>query len=140
MVPSELDVAEVVRSVWEAMLHEEIAGPLALDVERPLMSNAIDITGPFVGTVVVSLPPRVAIDAAARFVEGDPATLSAADAQEVVAELTNMIGGNVKALLAGVHQLSLPRPCDVAQFGPPLMQLGFETEAGRFSVQLYQRS
>ncbi len=107
----EQEIIALTQYIWGATLNldvvpHDMAGP-AVTGGRTL-DGVINITGAWAGALVLQVPEHVARRAAAvmfELAEGD-ATLE--DMQDAVGELTNMTGGNVKALLEGQCQLSLP--------------------------------
>ena len=74
----------------------------------PTLDGLVNIAGDWQGTVAVQVPKALAARIAARmFRLGDtPPTLE--DMQDALGEITNMTGGNIKALLPGHCVLSLP--------------------------------
>lgn len=72
------------------------------------LDGVINITGGWAGAVVLQVPEPVGRLAAAAMFQLDPASASLADMQDAVAELTNMTGGNIKALFDAPCALSLP--------------------------------
>lgn len=106
LTPSQLD--DVTRAVWEATLGEELlaVGPAA-DPPAPL-TGCVHLSGEWAGSVLLELPPSVARRAAAAMLELAVDGTTDEDLADAVCELTNMIGGNVKALVPGVNSLSLP--------------------------------
>lgn len=106
-------LAELTQAVWESFVDPEVplvdldgAPPEGLDGD--VVVGSIAISGPEAGRVRVALPAAAASDAAARMFAIDGAAVAEADVHDATGEITNMIGGNVKAMLAGEHQLGLP--------------------------------
>jgi chemotaxis protein CheX len=104
------DIFEIARTIWEATL----LTPIALDESgsignRPrAIASCIQITGAWNGAVLLDCTIEAAQSAAKVMFGVEPADLSAADTQDAIAELSNMIGGNIKALVSGKCFLSLP--------------------------------
>jgi chemotaxis protein CheX len=70
------------------------------------MAGRVHITGAFEGSVALQCSDGLARRAAAIMFATDEGRRE--DAHEVVAELANMAGGNIKALMAEPSELSLP--------------------------------
>ncbi len=104
------EIGEIVASVWATMLGGELfALPGSIELEGELISGEIHMRGEdgFEGLVriVASLPVA---QAAAR-VMFTTDTPDDRDATDTIAELINMIGGNIKSLIAENAQLDLPQ-------------------------------
>ncbi|MGJ7439651.1 chemotaxis protein CheX [Aquipuribacter sp. MA13-6] len=106
-------LAELTQAVWESFVDAEL--PLVDLYGAPLQTGAegvvvgtIAIHGPQAGRVNVALPAPAASAAAARMFDIDPSAVAEADVHDATGEIANMIGGNVKAMLAGEHHLGLP--------------------------------
>ncbi len=99
-------IREVTCAIFEMMLGQTLEnGPGGVSEETSDLVGEIRITGAFEGMVRLGCSQRFARQAAEIvFGESDAPEL----ATSVVAELTNMAGGNLKALLAGPSRLSLP--------------------------------
>ncbi len=80
--------------------------------DEGVVLGRIAIDGPTSGVVSVALPALAARDAAARMFDMEPAAVAPEDVHDATGEITNMIGGNVKAMLAGEHRLGLPSVTD----------------------------
>jgi chemotaxis protein CheX len=109
-MPFDQEIEQLTMSIWDSILKL----PIEPDASSPLpagdrtMSACVHITGAWNGAVALSCGTGLASAAAGIMFglgQADPAT---ADMQDAMGELVNMIGGNVKALLPGTCQLSLP--------------------------------
>lgn len=108
--PSELQVCEIVQAVTSSYLQRDTALSSVPSVPLPEpWTGFVGVTGAFTGFVVFECGSSFAKQAA-ESIFGGPADDDAA--REALAELTNIVGGNVKALLAmdrsGNCALSLP--------------------------------
>lgn len=104
----ETEIVEIARAVWEAMF----AAELSVDAgdEPPAgesLTSVVHIEGAWQGAVTVHCPATLGSVLAARlFVDGpDPTDV---DVRDLLGELANMLGGNIKALLPEPCSLSLP--------------------------------
>lgn len=109
MEPTIDDIRAVTQQIWESVLGRDALpgapepGPSALGLEA-----CVHITGGWEGTVSVATT-----DELARRLTEEMFAMSAGEASEeeildANGEMANMIGGNVKALMPGPSQLSLP--------------------------------
>lgn len=74
----------------------------------PALAGRVQITGAFEGSVSLRCSGGLARRAASILFATEEAETRQEDAHEVVAELANMAGGNIKALMAEPSLLSLP--------------------------------
>ncbi len=111
-VVSEDDLAEMVEQVWVSYLDPEGVSPLVRtgDAGQPSdVHSSVSITGAWTGHVVYASSTVAARNAAAAFLAMDPAEVSPEDLSDVLGELANIVGGNVKAVLPPGALLSLPQ-------------------------------
>ena len=110
MMVATSDIDRITRDIWGAVLglelQERLVGPEPLD--GPMMTGLVHITGDWSGAVAVELTARLASQATAIMFGLQPDAVAADDVRDVVGELANMTGGNVKSLLGGSCSLSLP--------------------------------
>lgn len=114
MQSSELEDAlfEIVQDIWTTLLGFEVqrvspANGVGLARGDATVTGCIQISGAWKGTVVMEFSAALAARVASGWLETGP-TVSAEDIQDVVGELVNILGGNVKALLPSASHLSLP--------------------------------
>lgn len=81
-----------------------------------MFTGCILITGDWEGAVTLDLPSGLARRAGAIMFGGSPDEVADAEIRDVVGELTNITGGNVKALVGGTCQLSLPAVTEGADY------------------------
>jgi chemotaxis protein CheX len=104
---SDAEVREITLSVWETMLG------LSLDDGPPAeaaayVTGCVRISGGWQGTVTIEMSARLARTAAAALFSMAETNVTEAEVRDAVGELANVIGGNLKALMPGACQLSLP--------------------------------
>lgn len=110
MTVSETEIVEVVDAVWRSMLGLEVER-IDNDVEPapgPVMTASVLITGAFEGGVTLQLPSSAGGSLAALMFGIDETDVTGEEIVDAVGELANMIGGNIKALVAQPARLSLP--------------------------------
>jgi CheY-specific phosphatase CheX len=111
--------------------------------EHPLQGS-IQIAGAWQGAVVLSCSPEYARSMAAGMFGAEPDSLSAADVNDALGELVNVIGGNLKQLLPAPCHLSLPAVREVEQPSPApsaeglVANVGFVCEKDAFHVAVVE--
>lgn len=132
-------VIEVTMAVCECLLGD-VPHPVPADVDASSrMSALVSISGAWAGDVEVRLTPGLARRLAREVLQVEPRTSDDPDVRDVVGEVANMIGGNLKALLPEPCHLSLPHVELAAVPGraPDLVQ-GFVIGDERFEVAVLQ--
>jgi len=109
---NENDLAEMVEQVWESYLDPEGISPLipTYDENQPSeVHSSVSITGSWTGHIVYASSTQAARRAAAAFLAMEVDEISQEDLSDVLGELANIVGGNVKAMLPPGAFLSLPQ-------------------------------
>jgi chemotaxis protein CheX len=109
---NENDLAEMVEQVWMSYLDPEGLSPLipTYDQNQPSeVYSSVSITGSWAGHVVYASSIVAARRAAAAFLAMELDEVGEEDLSDVLGELANIIGGNVKAMLPPGCFLSLPQ-------------------------------
>jgi chemotaxis protein CheX len=108
---TDLDFAVVVEGVFTGMLGFGLVrthGDTLPRAGEARFIGTVHITGPWSGSVVVECPEQFGRIVAAAMFGSEPDDVTDDELVDVIGELANMIGGNVKALLEGDSSLSLP--------------------------------
>lgn len=106
----EREVVSIAQGVWSTVLGLELrrqddgAGRDA----GPAVVGSVTISGAFEGRVTLRCAAPLAARATSILFGVDPAAATPDLSRDVVGELTNVLGGNIKALLPGPSRLSLP--------------------------------
>ena len=109
VLPGREEILCITQTVLSTMAGIEAAACEELsECDGSKMTGVVQITGGWKGAILVQTTPNFARDAAAAMLQADAASLSAGDLQDVLAELTNMIGGNIKSQVPGPSYLSIP--------------------------------
>lgn len=111
MLVAEADVAVLVDEIWLTTLGlatHRLDPKTTLPVDAETLDGIINITGGWQATVALQVPKTLAARVASVMFRLDGETPTTEDMQDAIGELTNMLGGNIKALLAGDCHLSLP--------------------------------
>jgi chemotaxis protein CheX len=112
VVVNENDLAEMVEQVWISYLDPEGVSPLlptGNDGQPSEVHSSVSITGAWTGHLVYASSTAAARRAAAAFLAVEPEEVSQEDLSDVLGELANIVGGNVKAMLPPGCFLSLPQ-------------------------------
>ena len=110
-VVTEGDLAEMAEQVWVSYLDPEGVHPLMQNgaVKQPTdVHSTVSITGSWHGHLVYASSRGAAAKAAAAFLAMEPDEVGQEDISDVLGELANIVGGNVKAMLPAGCFLSLP--------------------------------
>ena len=108
---NENDLTEMVEQVWMSYLDPEGVSPLIQTYDENQsseMHSSVSITGSWHGHVVYASSTTAARRAAAAFLAMEMDEVSEEDLSDVLGELANIVGGNVKAMLPSGAHLSLP--------------------------------
>jgi len=142
MLPKEDVISELTRIIWSTMLGLD-AAPGSESAEAAAFVTSVDISGSWEGTVSISFTRSLAQHVTAAMFASESATATPAEVNDVMAELANMVGGNVKGLFSGPCQLSLPRVEPAAPDLLPAPASGsrswFECDGQAFSVTVSER-
>jgi chemotaxis protein CheX len=112
LMVNEGDLAEMVEQVWVSYLDPEGLNPLIPtgdDKQPSEVHSSVSISGAWTGHLVYASSNVAARRAAAAFLAMEPAEVSSDDVADVLGELANIVGGNVKAMLPAGCFLSLPQ-------------------------------
>lgn len=140
-------IAEIAQTVFSTMAGLEfVQVDAASCADHDSLLTSIHIAGDWTGSVVVSLSPGVAQQASAAMLGTSVSEVTESDQREVAAELTNMIGGNLKSLLPGPSYLSLPTTISGRDFemhvrnAQQIDDVVMVCDAGLLRLRLYTRS
>lgn len=106
-----VDLCRIAVEIWNAMLGLDLDPDRRVDVHPPdeaVVTGTVLITGDWQGAVTVQTTRRHAIRSTGLMMMIDEDEIEEDDVADTVGELANMAGGNVKGLLEGSCQLSLP--------------------------------
>jgi len=134
ITPNEL--VQIVESVFETMLRLEAAeGGTPWFPSADRLTAAVRLIGDWNGEVLIECARAQACRFAGRFLSEDPPGSVNDVVRDVLGELANMIGGNMKCVLTAGIRLSMPSVTDggVRQEGI-LERVAFQCEEGPFWV------
>lgn len=101
------DIDDLTRQVWENVLGQSVE-LAALNGTCPNVTSSVQIMGAWTGTVSLRMTTELATVIAGSMFEMEADELGQEEIDDAVGEMANMIGGNVKSLLPGPSQLSMP--------------------------------
>jgi chemotaxis protein CheX len=108
MKPFREEIEEIVQMIWSTLVDMPIVpGGDAVRSDESTVTGIVNIDGAWHGAVFVRCPLALAARVTSSMLQsGDGPSLD--DVCDVLGELTNMVAGNVKALLPHPSVLSLP--------------------------------
>ncbi|MBX9790470.1 MAG: chemotaxis protein CheX [Pirellulales bacterium] len=106
-----LEVGQLIETVWTVVLGCDVR-PVSVPTDSQRTTNVlagiVEITGAWEGVVALECPLEFVRQAAATMFEVEPALLTSDQLEDALGELTNIVGGNFKALLPASAHLGLP--------------------------------
>jgi len=111
VTPTVDDLREIADQVWSAYLDPEGIRPFQQgESHEPAkgVSASVSLTGAWHGHVLVTCSSEAARHAAAAFLAMETEEVSDEDMTDVMGELANIVGGNVKSMLPPATLVSLP--------------------------------
>lgn len=134
---------QTVESVFQNMMDLEVSPdgkPWAPSSDQ--LTSAVHISGVWNGTLLFECDRRQACQFAGRFLSMEPPEAVNDDVRDVLGELANMIGGNMKSAVAAGLSLSMPSVTDGSDYGLRVCgsevqdRLAFQCTDGPFWVTL----
>lgn len=107
---AESDITQLARDIWQSVLGLEMVPQIDTveSIADDRLSGSIHIAGAWKGSVTLDAPRPFGRRAAATMFNLPEADVSENDIVDALAELTNMLGGNIKSILPGPSFLALP--------------------------------
>jgi chemotaxis protein CheX len=140
----DIDVQAITDNVWQAILGLAIQPAPVSEPAAGTLVGRVAIVGAWQGTMVVECPEPLARHIGGIMFGLAADEVSPAHARDAMSEITNMIGGNLKALLPEPCQLLFPEVTDAATVprlpGDRIARVGFECEAWPFAVSIYEEA
>lgn len=141
-------IERLVTDIWEQTLRlpvqtGDVGG--AVSASQRVMAAYVQISGGWNGAVVLTCTAELAATAAATMFSVPPDAVSPRDELDALGELSNIIGGSIKALLPGPSHLSLPTVVGGESYAARvpgsrvLSRHHFESGGALFAVSLLER-
>jgi chemotaxis protein CheX len=108
MNATEEDLCEIAVSIWESLFTvplQRVASEPA--IPGPVITGCVTIEGAWHGAVMLTCERSLATVLAAELFDSEE-PVTQADVRDTLGEVTNMLAGNFKALLAHPSHISLP--------------------------------
>jgi chemotaxis protein CheX len=104
------DIFAITQNVLETMLQVTVepSNEQTDMLTENCMTGCIQISGGWKGAVLLQTSEEFASIAASKLLLVNESDVCAEDRQDTLAELTNMVGGNIKSIVPGPSNLSLP--------------------------------
>lgn len=142
----EEEIRQVTETVFEAVLGITLVRSDAVpDMPARTVGGCVQFTGAWDGAVTLEVSADFAREAAATMFGMDASQASVSDTRDAIGELTNMTGGNVKALLPEPCRLSLPTVSEGAEVtshvhgGTNITTVAFECRGTPLVIRLHQK-
>jgi chemotaxis protein CheX len=144
-----MKMTEAVETIWSTMLGLEVkANPTTAAtigrIRPSMLTGCIQITGAWQGAVTLECSGGLARRLASIMFSADVCDLSPDQISDALGELTNIIGGNIKALLPEPSQLSMPAVTEGTDYlftvpgSQPMAQMSFTCEGKPLQVTVLE--
>jgi chemotaxis protein CheX len=142
------DIQQIVTDIWMAMLDlpvEPSEAPSNGDGIRSVAAT-VQITGDWDGAVEFQFPTDLATTLTEAMLGMDEGEATSDDVRDVVGELANVAGGNLKTLAPGTCRLSLPTVTEGTDLrvempgGEVVARVGFACGGHPFTVAVVRRA
>lgn len=143
----ESEIDKFTQTIWQSILDLDVTRveePYKIEQKENTLIGCVHITGGWSGTLTLQCPIPLARRAAAIMFSKSEDDTDMSDIKDALGELTNMTGGNIKALFTGQCHLSLPTVA-VTDFdlhvlgGELLTRESFSCENRIFTVSLVKK-
>lgn len=136
-------VAQTVEAVFLAMMNLEVCpSEIPWAPSQDQLTSAVHLSGVWNGALLLECDRRQACQFASRFLSMEQPEAVTDDVRDVLGELANMIGGNIKSAVAAGLTLSMPSVTDGSDYGLRVCgseiqdRLAFDSDDGPFWVTL----
>jgi chemotaxis protein CheX len=103
-------VTQIVQAVFLSMLELEVSPDETLwELSMETLTSFVELSGEWTGVLLLECTAFQACQFAARFLSVAPPATVDEEVRDVLGELANMIGGNLKCAMASGLELSMPR-------------------------------
>lgn len=112
VLPSSMELGEIVEQVWSSFLDGEIIAMPGDDVSAARdqqMVASVSISGEWTGHLMIVAGKECAQLIASNMFQMEPGEISTAEVADALGEIANMVGGSVKGMVGVAAALSLPQ-------------------------------
>jgi len=103
------DILLITQNVFETMVNMGVCiGELPQQQSQERITGCVQISGAWRGAVMLQTTEKLVRHAASEMLSIKGHEVTAADMEDTLAEITNMIGGNIKSQVPSPSYLSLP--------------------------------
>ena len=141
----QIDVTRIVEDVFRTMLNVEVCGLTRPGPPEPnSVTSAVHFVGEWKGVVLLQCGLPEALAFTARLAPAHTPSGLDEDVRDVLGELVNMVGGNLKSVLPSGVALSIPTVVAGSDYamhicgGNAFHTVGFSSELGLFWITLVQ--
>ena len=134
-------LAQIVESVFMTMMSLDVSpSDASWNPAGDRLTSFVHLTGDWNGAVLLDCNPRQACQFAGRILSMDPPDMVDDDVRDVLGELANMIGGNMKCCMPTGVRLSMPtvmegRDYDMRICGSQILErVAFQCAEGHFWI------
>lgn len=144
MNASDEDLCEIAVSIWESLFSVPLQRiPSEPAIPGPVITGCVTIEGAWHGAVMLTCERSLAMTLAAELFDSS-GPVTEVDVRDTVGEVTNMLAGNFKAMLAHPSHISLPTVAvgahyDMSVVGTEeIMAVRFSCGAGLLQISIHQ--
>lgn len=103
------DILAITQNVLETMVNMGVVeGEVPQPQSQDRMTGCVQISGTWRGAVVIQTTEQFVRQASSEMLSIPAGDVTAADMEDILAEITNMVGGNIKSQVPSPSYLSLP--------------------------------
>lgn len=141
------EVTRLIEEIWQSLLGWE-ASPLD-DLPEPAADDCwtgcVAITGAWNGRILLRCHGELLKEATAAILQLTPEALSPELMRDALCELTNIVGGNLKALVGGKCSLGLPAVLDDEDAARgssfrPVLQMAFQSRGRPMILEVCEQA
>ena len=141
-------LGEIVQSIWSSVLGVEAEqDPSVIVPNGPdrHVTACIHFTGEWNGSVVLECSEALGMEVASLMFAMDLAEVTSSEMKDALGEVLNMVGGNLKPLLHGSCQISMPTVIDGIEYEVSLpgayqiQRVGLTSQGKGFAVAVYDK-
>lgn len=108
MICTDDDIVEIMDTIWASFFESEVFASEPTEFSTHTRSGVIHVNGERETSINIKVDEDLAQHIASMMFGIEPADLSDEEITDALGEITNMLGGSVKAYLTGEASLSLP--------------------------------